>query len=214
MAVQIDDVAAFRRAGLQALDDVRVMSLRHEADVLAVVLVGDGQLEFARQLARLCLCQLAERKAEQFKLLAGRAEQEIALVAILVARAEEPTAAAGQDARRDVVTRRQNLRTEFARGVQEIVKFDRHVAVDAGDRRLAFDIALRETVDHRFLEAALVIEHVMRDADAVGNIARIVNILPRAAGALAVLGRRAVVVKLQRNADHVVTFGLEQRSRH
>jgi hypothetical protein len=54
----------------------------------------------------------------------------------------------------------------------------------------------------------------MRDADAGGNIARIVNILPRAAGALAVLGRRAVVVKLQRNADHVVTFGLEQRSRH
>ncbi len=40
-AVEIDDVAGLDRAGLQAPDDVGVAPGRHEADVLAVLLVGD-----------------------------------------------------------------------------------------------------------------------------------------------------------------------------
>src|SRR5439155_24130445 len=55
-------------------------------------------------------------------------------------------------------------------------------------------------------------EHVMRDAKPLGHVAGIVDILPGAAGALAV-GGRTVVVKLQRNADDVITLGLQQRSR-
>ena len=43
--------------------------------------------------------------------------------------------------------------------------------------------------------------------------ARVVDVLARAAGALAV-GRGAVVVELQRHADDVVALGLEQRGRH
>ncbi len=51
-AVQMDDVARHRRARAQALDDVGVTAARHEADVLAVGLVGDGQAEAPRELAR------------------------------------------------------------------------------------------------------------------------------------------------------------------
>ncbi len=108
---------------------------------------------------------------------------------------------------------RQHLGAELARGVEQVVELDRHVAVDAGHRRLARDVALGEAVDHRLLEAALVVEHVMRNADPVGDRARVVDVLAGAAGALAV-GRRAVVVELQRDADHVVALGLEQRRRH
>jgi hypothetical protein len=53
----------------------------------------------------------------------------------------------------------------------------------------------------------------MRDADPLGDIARIVDVLPGAAGALA-MGSRPMIVKLQRDADDVVPFGLQQRGRH
>ena len=98
---------------------------------------------------------------------------------------------------------RQRLGAEFARGLQQIAELDRLIALDARHRRLAGDIAVGETVDHRLLEAALVVEHVMRNADALGDRARVVDVLAGAAGALAV-GRRAVIVKLQRDADDVV----------
>ena len=107
---------------------------------------------------------------------------------------------------------RQHLGAELARGVEQVAELDRLVALDAGHRRLAGDIAFGEAVDHRFLEAALVVEHVMRDADALGDRARVVDVLAGAAGALAVR-RRAMVVKLQRDADDVVALGLEQRRR-
>ena len=52
----------------------------------------------------------------------------------------------------------------------------------------------------------------MRNADPLGDIARIVDVLPGAAGALA-MGGRAVIIELQRDADDVVAFRLQQRSR-
>ena len=108
---------------------------------------------------------------------------------------------------------RQHVGAQLARGDQQVVEFDRHVAFDARHRRLAVDVALGEAVDHRFLEAAFVVEHVMRNADALGDAARIIDVLPGAAGALAV-GGGAVVVELQRDADHVIALGLEQRGGH
>ena len=53
----------------------------------------------------------------------------------------------------------------------------------------------------------------MRDADPLGDVARVVDVAAGAAGALA-MGGRAMVVKLQRDADHVIAFGLQQGSRH
>ena len=53
----------------------------------------------------------------------------------------------------------------------------------------------------------------MRNADALGDGARVVDVLARAAGALA-MRRRAVVVELQRDADDVIALGLEQRRGH
>src|SRR5476649_2246504 len=119
LAVEIDDIAGFRRARLEPLDDVDVVPGRHEADVLAVMLVGDRQPELAGKLARLGLGALAEGKAEHVELLARGAEQEIALVALFLARAKQPASAAGELPRRDVVAGRQNLGAEFAGGDQQ-----------------------------------------------------------------------------------------------
>ena len=184
---------------------------RHEADVLAVLLVGDRKAEAARQLARLRLGAIAEREAQQVELRARGGEQEIALVALGLARAIERAAAARQRARGDVMAGRQNLGAELARGLEQVAELDRLIAFDARHRRLAGHIALGEAVDHRLLEAALVVEHVMRNADALGDRARVVDIAAGATGALAV-GRRAMIVELERDADDVVA-GIGQQRR-
>ena len=108
---------------------------------------------------------------------------------------------------------RQNLGAQLMRGDQQVVEFDRHVAFHARDRRLAMNVALRKAVDDRLLEAAFVVEHVVRDADALGNASRVVDVLPCATRAFA-MDRGAVVVKLQCHPDHVITLRLEQGGRH
>ncbi len=50
----------------------------------------------------------------------------------------------------------------------------------------------------------------MGDAEPGGDVARVVDVLAGAAGALAV-GRRAMVVELHRHADDVVAFARQQR---
>ena len=108
---------------------------------------------------------------------------------------------------------RERLRAKFARGRQQIAKLDRAVALDAGHRRFAERVAVGKIVDHGFAEAAFVVEHVMRNADPLGDVAGVVDVLAGAAGALA-MGGRAMIVKLQRDADDVIALGLQQRSRH
>jgi hypothetical protein len=103
-------------------------------------------------------------------------------------------------------------RAELARGAQKIAKLDCLVAVDARHRGLAADIALGKPVDHLLLEAAFIIEDVMRNADLCRHPPRVMDILPGAAGARPVR-RGAMVIELQGDADYVKTFGLEQGSR-
>ncbi len=177
------------------------------------MLVGYRQAEAAREFAGLRLAAFAERKPQQIELVARGGEQEIALVALFLARPVERAPTRRQCARRNVVAGRQNLGAQFARGRQQVAELDRHVAIDARHRRFARAVTLGETVDHHLLEAALVVEHVMRNADALGHRTGIVDVLPGAASALA-MGRRAMIIELQGDADDVVTLGLEQRRGH
>ena len=52
----------------------------------------------------------------------------------------------------------------------------------------------------------------MRNAERAGHRARVMDVLAGAAGALA-MGRRAMIVKLQRDADDVIAFRLQQAPR-
>ena len=106
---------------------------------------------------------------------------------------------------------RQNLRAEFAGGVKKIAELDRLVAFQTRHRGLAGHVALRETINHRFLEPALIVQHVVRNADAFGDHTGVVNIPTGAASPLTV-GGRTVVVELERDADHIVA-GVGQECR-
>ena len=212
-AIEVDDFARTGSARPQPLDDVGIMSGRHEADVLAVLLVGNRQAKTPCQITRLRFSAVTERKAQQIELRSRRGEQEIALIAFCFTRAIQRAAATRQRPRRNVVARRQNLGSELARGLQQVAEFDRLVAFDARHRRLAGDVTLGETVDHRFLEATFVIENVVRNTDARGDRAGIMNIAAGATGAFAV-GRRAVVVELERDADDVIAGVCQKRRGH
>ena len=86
----IDDIARLNRIRAKPPDHVSIATGRHKADVLAIVLVGDGKPEAARQVARFRLGPIAEREAQQVELLARGAEQEIALVAFALTGAVQP----------------------------------------------------------------------------------------------------------------------------
>jgi hypothetical protein len=98
VAAEIDDVAGLDRAGLQPTDDVGVAPGRHEADILAVLLVGDFKFEAPRQFAHLGLAHVAERKAQIIELLGRGCEQEITLVAIAVGGANHRPRSVGKPA--------------------------------------------------------------------------------------------------------------------
>ncbi len=117
-AAEIDDFARTRGARPQPFDDVGVMPGRHEADVLTVLFIGNGQLEAARQFARFRLAAFAERESQQIELRRRGGEQEIALIAFSLAGAIERPAAVRQRARSDIMAGRQHRRAEVARGVQ------------------------------------------------------------------------------------------------
>ena len=89
------------------------------------------------------------------------------------------------------------------------------VAEAAGDGRAPGKILLDERTNHVALEALLVIDHVVRDADLLGDAAGVVNIVERAAASLHGLGHAllageaALVPELHGQADDVVSLGAQ-----
>src|SRR3984893_6273439 len=69
-AVEVNDIAGQNRIRPQPADDVGIATGRHEADILAVLLVRDREAEAARQFTGLLLGPVAQRKAQKPELLA------------------------------------------------------------------------------------------------------------------------------------------------
>src|SRR5690242_11972143 len=203
--LQIDDLAGPGSAGTQPFDDIGIAAVGHKTDVLAVLLVSDAKPEPARQFARLRLGAIAQGEAQQIELLACRREQEIALIALGLSGAVKRPPAVGQPARGDVMAGRQYRGPKLARSHQQIAKFDSLIAFDAWHRRFAGHVACREPVDDRFFESLLVVEHVMGNADPRRHGAGVVNVAPGTACAFTV-GRRAMVIELERDADDVIAL--------
>ncbi len=110
----------------------------------------------------------------------------------------------------NVVAGRQRLRAEIARRLEQVVELDLLIAGHARDRRLAGDVAVGKGMHDRVGEAALVVEHVMRNAELLRDPARVLNVLAGAAGALAPDGG-AVIVELERDADDLVPRASAER---
>jgi hypothetical protein len=107
------------------------------------------------------------------------------------------------------VTGRQHIGTQVARHLHQVDELHRLVAGNAGHRRLALLIGIGKGGDHRALEALFIVQHVMRNTQRRRHPARIMDVLPGAAGTLA-MGRLAMIVKLEGNADDVIALAGEQ----
>ncbi len=208
----VDDLARLGGAGAQLGDERGVIAARDEADVLAVGLCRHRQIEAPRQRARLVLGHATQREVQEGELHARRREEEIALVAAIIGSAMQLRPACAVDAAH-VMPGGERVGAEIARRRQQVAELHRLVAAHAGDRRLAARVGIGEIVDHVAAEAALVVEHVMRDAQPLGDARGVMDVLPGAACALLRQGR-AVVVELQRDADDVEPLLDQQRRGH
>ena len=84
-AIGSDDLAASGGRRCPLLSQIRlheggVVAIRDEADLLAVLLLGDRQSQTARDLPDLALVHLADRKQSPRKLRLRQSEEEIGLV--------------------------------------------------------------------------------------------------------------------------------------
>ena len=100
------------------------------------------------------------------------------------------------------------IRAKIAGGLQKVREFDRLVAANARDGRRPRQIGIGKVFHHLLAELGLVIEHIVRNADLVGHIPGIMDVLPGAARAL-LLDGRAMIVELQRDTDHVIALRLQ-----
>ena len=152
----------------------------------------------------------AERKAQEIRLILGGREQEIALVAAGIDRAAQLRRAVRAHPL-DIMTGRERIALQVLCGLQQVAEFDRLVAQHTGNRRLAPDIAVGESLDDVFAETGFIVQHVMRNADGLGDPLRIEDILAGAARFFA-LHRFAVIVELKRHPDDVIALLRQQGS--
>ena len=84
---------------------------------------------------------------------------------------------------------------EITGGFQQVRKLDRLVTANARNRCRTGQIGIGEVFHHLLAELRLVVEYIVRNADLVGYVAGIMDVLPGAAGAL-LLDGSAMIVKL------------------
>jgi hypothetical protein len=91
---------------------------------------------------------------------------------------------------------RKAICTKLSRQPEQVSELYAHVAAHAGNWGSPRHIFIREMVDDRFAEPALMVEHIMRNAKLIRDGARIADILTGAARPCA-LYSAAMVIKLQ-----------------
>ncbi len=75
--------------GTHLLDNADVVAFGDEADILAIGLGSDGEMEATRQFTDPILGQIAKGEAQKFKLPVRRGEEKITLITALIGTAEQ-----------------------------------------------------------------------------------------------------------------------------
>src|SRR6266699_1200746 len=184
------------------LDERGHVPAGHEADLHALGLVGDRQPERGRLGAHLRLGEIADREERVREVGGAEREQEVGLVLGRVDGGPEVRAAGrrvGADAR--VVAGCEPAGAERAGALPEDAELEVPVAARARVRGAAGHVLGDERTDDVPLEVVGEVEDVVREAEAVGDRARVVEVVERAAAPAA--ARR----EAKRDADHLVARG-------
>ncbi len=127
---------------------------------------------------------------------------------------EDPAVALGVVLVAGVVAGGDAVGADLAGGDEQLVELQVVVAERAGDGRASGEILVDEGADDVALEAVLLVDDVVGDAEVLGDAAGVVDVIDGAAAALHLLGHAflageaALVPELQGEADELVALGL------
>ena len=203
-------------------EEALVAAAGDEADLLGVGLLGEVEAVVGGHGADGGLLHLAEGEEGAGELILGEAEEEVGLVLGLVGGAGEDPAAAGfvvVIAR--VVAGGDALGADLAGGEEKLIELEVVVAEGAGDGGAAGEILGDEGADDLGFEAVLRVDEVVGDAEVLGYVAGVVDVVDGAAAALGnglgdaevgvVGGEAALVPELEGEADEGMSLGVEER---
>ena len=214
LAVAVEQGTGLRHPAGPLAQRVAVVAAGDEADLLALGLVGRRQTEPARDVADLRLGQLAEREPRVIELVLAQAVQEVGLVLVGVACAQQPRPPVRTDVAPRVVAGRDRLAVvQVARPPEQRPELDVGVAVDARRRRLAAQVGVEERLEDAGIELALEVHDVERDVELGGDPAGVVGGVERAAALLELGVAVGDVVEAHPDADHLVALLVEERRR-
>src|SRR6185437_15242063 len=151
---------------------------------------------------RVGLGERAHRQQHPAHHAAVDAPQKIALVLGAIGAAQELALVHAR-----VVARRDPVALERIRLAEQVAELGERVAAHAGNGRATRRVFAHEVLDHVAAERALEVEHVVRDADALADAARIVDRAARTVWHVV-----AVTEELHRRADYLVAL-LGERGR-
>src|SRR5882672_5122439 len=179
--VTVDDRARPENVRIPAAQETAIVVVGHEADLLALPLVGRDEAESARVRADLLLVEIADGKMRRCELRLIERPEEIGLVLACVAPpAQEPAPA------RRVLRDARVMAGGHAGGVpgtrprEQRAVFEIYVAGHARHRRAAAPIRVGEGTDDRAVELGLHVQDVVRDAELARDAARVVHRLAAA----------------------------------
>ncbi len=203
----------FAVADPMCLQEAGVIAPRNEADLVAVRLVGDRQIQVPRELAHRGLVERPHREDRVRQLRLRQGEEKIGLVLVRIEAAEESIPPRGLVALDPgVVPGADQPRPEAGRAVHQRRELQVAVAVYARDRRPSRRVLAHEVRDHRLVELLLEVDDVVGDAEAGRDPAGVVQVVDRAAGAELRLPLR-LVVELHRQTDDVMPLAGQQGGR-
>ena len=162
-----------------------------------------------RRLAHLRLGHAAQRKQRPRQLLLRQPEEKVRLVLGQVRRPlQNPAPALLVVLVHRVVAGGDALRADAARRLQQLIELEMVVAERAGNRRAPGQVLIDKRPHHVALEPLLLVDHVIRNAQVLGHVPRVVHIVNGTAAARLRRVRNAVLAceprlipKMQRQPD-------------
>ena len=209
----IHDLARRLQSGPPRPDEAQVVVVGDEADLLAVRLVVDREVEPSGDRPDLGLRRAAHREQDVGQEIAAQAEEDIRLVLDRVDPSGHPSVSIGPSDHPGIVAGRHEVGPDLLAVRPELAELEPDVAEDAGVGGPAGRVFVGELL-HDPGEVALEIEGVERDVEPIGDRPGVDGVGRRAAGLGLPLRVVAVGSRAHEEADDLVALLLEQVRGH
>ena len=214
-AALVEEVSVRVMLAREVLHELLIVAIRHETNVLTVMLAGiDEMLPFG-DLTHLRFVQRTQRQTHMSQLLLRQIVKDIALIFSFVQALFQKPAAGGFVLLDAGIVARDHILHPVRLGPREkMIEFHIFVAVDAGVGRTARFIDPDEFFDDLFPEIGGEIQHLIGDIHRERYLGGVLDVPLRAAGVESRLTQRFVAGEPHGDAGAVVAVLLHQPCRH